>query len=75
MSNTNKVQVDVDALTGNWWFVYSDEIETIEQLNAMCDMDDVFHLIRVMYISYIPVVISDWKLEDGDLWITFAKKE
>lgn len=73
MIDTNKAQVDVDELTKQWWFVYSDEVDTIEKLNTL-DMDNVFHLIRVIYLSYIPVVISDWKIDNGDLWITFSKE-
>ena len=74
MNDTIKNQINAEELTAQWWFVYSDEVDTIEKLNLL-DMDDVFHLIRVIYVGYSPIIISDWKIESGDLWITFAKEE
>ena len=74
MNDSIKVKVDAEELTSKYWFVYSDEVDSIEKLNLL-DIDDVFHLIRVIYISYIPLKISDWYFDNDDLYITFAKKE
>lgn len=68
------IQVTYEELISQEWFVYSDEITEISQLDN-CDMDDVFQLIRVEYINpEISVVISDWRYDSGDFYLSFDKE-